>query len=93
VAGAVHRRRLLQVHQVVMGLAHPRLLALVPPAEEQLGALLEEASCVPKEGRIWLMVTLAERGRLERQPTASPSSKGCSHPRGNGCLLFGAVFM
>lgn len=39
-AGPVQRGCVLQVHQVVVRLAHPRLLALVPPAEEQLGALL-----------------------------------------------------
>lgn len=43
---------LLQVHQVVVGLAHPRLLALVTPPEEELGALLEEAACgVEDKGR------------------------------------------
>lgn len=37
--------RLLQVHQVVVRLAHARVLALVPAAEEQLGTLVEEAAC------------------------------------------------
>lgn len=36
---------LLQVHQVVVRLAHARVLALVPPAEEQLGTLVQEAAC------------------------------------------------
>lgn len=43
-AGALLARRRLQVHQVVVGLAHPGLFALVAPPEEELGALLEEAA-------------------------------------------------
>lgn len=37
--------RLLQVYQVVVRLAHARVLPLVPPAKEQLGTLVEEAAC------------------------------------------------
>ena len=40
-AGAVHGHWVFEVHQVVVGLAHARLLALVAPAEEQLGTLLQ----------------------------------------------------
>ena len=41
---SVHRHRLLQVHQVVVRLAHPRVFTLAAPAEEQLGTLLQEAA-------------------------------------------------
>lgn len=34
----------LQVLQVVVGLAHARILPLVPPPEEQLGALVQETA-------------------------------------------------
>lgn len=44
-AGPLHGGRRLQVHQVIVRLAHPRVLALVTAAEEQLGTLLEEAAC------------------------------------------------
>lgn len=44
-ARPLHRSRRLQVHQVVVGLAHARILALVTPPEEELGALLKEAAC------------------------------------------------
>lgn len=43
-AGPLHGGRGLQVHQVVVGLAHPGVLALVAPPEEELGTLLEEAA-------------------------------------------------
>ena len=39
-AGPLHCSRRLQVNQVVVGLAHPRVLALVTPPEEELGTLL-----------------------------------------------------
>lgn len=44
-AGPLHCGRGLQVNQVIVGLAHPRVLALVTPPEEELGALLKEAAC------------------------------------------------
>lgn len=44
-AGPVHCHRWLKVNQVVVRLAHPWVLALVPPPEEQLGTLLQEAAC------------------------------------------------
>jgi len=43
-AGLLHRARRLQVHQVIVRLAHARLLALVTAPEEELGALLKEAA-------------------------------------------------
>lgn len=43
-AGSLRRRGRLQVHQVIVGLAHPGLFALVAPPEEELCALLEEAA-------------------------------------------------
>lgn len=42
--------RVLQVHQVVVRLAHARVLPLVSPPEEQLGALAEEAACGHTQG-------------------------------------------
>lgn len=39
-AGTLHRGRRLQVNQVIVRLAHPRVLPLVPPPEEEFGALL-----------------------------------------------------
>lgn len=44
-AGPLHCCRRLQVHQVIVRLAHPRVLALVTPPEEELGTLLKEAAC------------------------------------------------
>lgn len=51
---APHRGRRLQVHQVVVGLAHPRVLPLVAPPEEELCTLPEEAAWgeEAKTGRI-----------------------------------------
>lgn len=43
-AGPLHGGGRLQVHQVVVGLAHPGLLTLVAPPEKELGALLKEAA-------------------------------------------------
>lgn len=43
-AGPLHCGRRLQVHQVIVRLAHPRVLPLVTAPEEELGALLEEAA-------------------------------------------------
>lgn len=45
-AGPLHGGRRLQVNQVIVRLAHPRVLALVTPPEEELGTLLQEAACV-----------------------------------------------
>lgn len=42
-AGPLHCSRRLEVNQVIVRLAHPRLFALVTPPEEELGALLKEA--------------------------------------------------
>lgn len=50
-ARPLHRGRRLQVHQVVVGLAHARILALVTPPEEELGALLKEAACKWRKDR------------------------------------------
>lgn len=44
-AGPLHCGRRLEVSQVVVRLAHPRLFALVATPEEELGALLKEAPC------------------------------------------------
>lgn len=43
-AGPLHCGRRLQVHQIVVGLAHPWVLALVTPPEEELCTPLEEAA-------------------------------------------------
>lgn len=43
-AGSLHRSRRLQIHQVIVGLAHPGIFALVAPPEEELCTLLEEAA-------------------------------------------------
>lgn len=43
-AGSVHCSWRLQIHQVIVRLAHPRVLALVTPPEEELCTLLEEAA-------------------------------------------------
>lgn len=40
----LHGGRRLQIHQVVVRLAHPGVLALMAPPEEELCALLEEAA-------------------------------------------------
>lgn len=49
-AGPLHGGRRLQVHQVVVGLAHPGVFALVAPPEEELGTLLEEAAWSEEAG-------------------------------------------
>lgn len=43
--GPVHWTRRIQVNQVIVRLAHPRIFPLVTPPEEELGALLQEATC------------------------------------------------
>lgn len=43
--GPFHRSWRLQVNQVVVRLAHPRVLVLAPPAEEELGTLAKKTAC------------------------------------------------
>lgn len=43
-AGSFHCSWRLQVNQVIVGLAHPRVLALVTSPKEELGTLLKEAA-------------------------------------------------
>lgn len=43
--GPLHRSRRLQVDQVVVRLAHSRVLVLAPPPEEELGTLAEKTAC------------------------------------------------
>lgn len=50
-AGPLDCGRRLEVNQVIVRLAHPRLLALVTASEEELGALLKEAACSKQKRR------------------------------------------
>lgn len=50
-ARSLHCGRRLQVNQVIVWLAHPRVFALVTTSEEELGALLQEAACGKEEER------------------------------------------
>lgn len=52
--GPLHCGRRLQVNQVIVRLAHPRVLALVPPPEEELGTLLKEAACSGEAQEIFI---------------------------------------
>lgn len=87
---SLHRGRRLQINQVIVGLAHPRLLPLVSPPEEQPRSLLKEtASALFAVG---FRDTQGQRGVVQLLPCVVPVVWRTPGPTGavwSFCLLWG----